>query len=64
LSYREVKQAIFELFMERFESARERRKQLDKQPEFVEQVLKRGVEKARAVAQPLVRDVRAAVGIL
>jgi len=64
LSYREVKQAIFELFMERFESARERRKQLDKQPEYVEQVLKRGVEKARAVAQPLVRDVRAAVGIL
>jgi len=64
LSYREVKQAIFELFMERFESARERRKQLDKQPEFVEQVLKRGVEKARAVAQPLVREVRAAVGIL
>jgi tryptophanyl-tRNA synthetase len=63
LGYREVKQAIFDLFMERFEPARARRKQLDKEPEYVEQVLKRGVEQARAIAQPLVRHVRATIGI-
>jgi tryptophanyl-tRNA synthetase len=63
LSYREVKQAIFELFMEKFEPARTRRKQLDKDPEYVAQVLKRGVEQARAIAQPLVRHVRATIGI-
>lgn len=63
LSYREVKQAIFDLFMERFGPARERRKQLENQPEYVDEVLKRGVEQARSVAQPLVRQVRDAVGI-
>jgi tryptophanyl-tRNA synthetase len=64
LSYRDVKQAIFEHFMQRFEAARVRRKQLDKEPEYIKQVFKRGVEQARAIAQPLVREVRTAVGII
>jgi tryptophanyl-tRNA synthetase len=64
LSYREVKQAIFELFMEKFEPARTKRAQLDKEPEYIQQVLKRGVEQARAIGQPLVREVRTAVGIV
>jgi tryptophanyl-tRNA synthetase len=64
LSYREVKQAIFEHFMERFEPARAKRKQLDKEPEFIQQILKRGAEQARTIAQPLVREVRRAVGIV
>jgi hypothetical protein len=59
-----VKQAIFEHFMQRFEAARVRRKQLDKEPEYIKQVFKRGVEQARAIAQPLVREVRTAVGII
>ncbi len=63
LGYREVKQAIFDHFMRRFGDARERRKRLDSEPEYVESVLQRGVEKARKVALPLVREVRDAVGI-
>ncbi len=63
LSYREVKQAIFDKFMERFGSVRERRKQLEKEPEYVAAALRRGVEQAREVARPLVRQVRDAVGI-
>jgi len=63
LSYREVKQAIFDLFMEKFGPVRQRRKQLQQHPEYVDQVLIKGVEQARRVALPLVRRVREAVGI-
>jgi len=63
LGYREVKQAIFDLFMERFEPMRARRKQLESQPEYVDQILKLGVEQARKTALPLLRRVREAVGI-
>jgi tryptophanyl-tRNA synthetase len=63
LGYREVKQAIFDLYMKQFESMRARREQLDRQPEYVDEVLKRGVEQARKVALPLLRKVRDAVGI-
>ncbi len=63
LSYREVKQAIFDLFMERFGPARTRRQQLESQPDYVNEILKRGVEQARKIAQPLLHQVRDAVGM-
>jgi tryptophanyl-tRNA synthetase len=63
LGYREVKQAIFDKFMEKFGPARTRRDELIKQPEYVDEILKRGVEQARAVGLPLVREVREAMGI-
>jgi tryptophanyl-tRNA synthetase len=63
LGYREVKQAIFDHFMQLLGPARARRKELESQPDYVEDVLRRGVEQARAVALPLVREVRDAVGI-
>lgn len=63
LGYREVKQEIFDLYMERFGPARQRRKQLLDQPEYIEEVLRRGVEKARETAVPLVERVREVMGI-
>jgi tryptophanyl-tRNA synthetase len=42
---------------------RARRKELETQPEYVEEVLKRGADQARRVARPLVQKARAAVGI-
>jgi len=63
LGYREVKQAIFDLYMEKFGPMRARRKELDSQPEYIYEILKQGAEKARKIAQPLLREVRAAVGI-
>jgi tryptophanyl-tRNA synthetase len=63
LSYREVKQAIFDRFMEKFGPMRARRKELDTQPDFVDQVLKRGIEQARKISLPLVKQAREAVGI-
>jgi len=63
LGYREVKQAIFDRFMDRFGPARRRREELEAQPEYVEDVFRQGVERARLVAEPLMRDVRDAAGI-
>ena len=63
LSYREVKQAIFDHYMKRFGAARARRRELASQPEYVEEVLRRGAEQAHTVTRPLVREVRAAVGV-
>jgi tryptophanyl-tRNA synthetase len=63
LSYREVKQAIYDRFMEKFGPMRERRKQLQNEPKYVEEVLSKGVEQARKLALPLLRNVREAVGI-
>ncbi|MBN2337506.1 MAG: tryptophan--tRNA ligase [Acidobacteria bacterium] len=63
LGYREVKQAIFDLYMRRFEPMRARRRELDSQPEYIDEVLRSGAERARAIAAPLLREVRAAMGI-
>jgi len=63
LGYGEVKKAILAKFLERFGAARKRRLELEAEPAYVEQVLAQGAERARAVARPLVREVRDAVGI-
>jgi tryptophanyl-tRNA synthetase len=63
LGYREVKQAIFDLFMKKFESMRMRRSELENRAEYVDEVLRRGAEQARKIARPLLQKVREAVGI-
>ncbi len=64
LSYREVKQAVFDRFMEKFGPARQRRKDLENEPEYILEILRRGAEQARLAGAPLVKQVRDAVGIL
>ena len=59
----EVKQKIFDLYLEKFGPMRARRQELVSQPEYIDEILKQGAEKARKIAQPLLREVRAAVGI-
>jgi len=49
--------------MRTFGAARRLRAELSQQPDYVEEVLRQGVEKAKAVAAPLLQEVREAVGI-
>jgi len=63
LSYREVKQALFDAFMEKFGPARRRRQELAKEPEYIKEILRRGAAQARGIGIPLVEQVRDAVGI-
>jgi len=63
MGYGHAKQALFDAFLEKFGPARERRAELAKEPEKVEAILKRGAEKARAIALETMDKVRRAVGI-
>lgn len=62
--YGEAKKRVFELFIETLGPARKRYDELEKDPAHVERVLADGAERARAVANQVMRDVRAATGLV
>jgi tryptophanyl-tRNA synthetase len=63
IGWGEAKKQLFELVNGELAQARERYRQLLDDPAHVESVLKRGAERAREQAQPLMKKVREAVGI-
>lgn len=63
LGYGDAKKLLIAKIDETFGPARERRKELARQPERVEAVLQAGAARAGAVARETMRDVRTAVGI-
>lgn len=58
-----LKELLFEQIKEQYGPAREKFEQLRGDPGYVEKVLAQGADKARAQAQPLMEQVRAAVGL-
>jgi tryptophanyl-tRNA synthetase len=63
LGYGDLKKALFEHLWTYFAPARARRAELAAQPEYVEQVLRDGAIRARAVASAVIKRARAACGI-
>lgn len=63
LAYSEVKNELYELLLQKFDPARMRYEELLIDKSYLEEVLKRGAEKARKMAIPLMERVRAAVGV-
>ncbi len=63
MGYGEAKQALFEAAMASFAEARERREQLEKSPDTVEDILQAGAAKARAVGREVLDRVRSACGL-
>ena len=63
LAWGEAKQALFELLDGHLAPMRERYEGLMAKPADIEATLQAGAAKARAIATPLVRDLRAAVGL-
>jgi len=64
MGYGHVKTRLAELINERFAPYRERYNALEKDPDYVEDVLRENGKKARAIAQETMEKVRAATGIL
>ncbi len=64
MGYGEAKKRLAELYEERFGSRREQREQWAQRPDDVEDVLRAGGRKARAVAEDLMTAVRDACGIV
>lgn len=63
MGYGEAKTRVAELFEARFGPARERRAALENDPDQIEDVLRAGGRRARALAQKVMNDVRNACGI-
>ena len=63
LAWGEAKQALFELLDGQLAPMRERYEALMAQPAEIEATLQAGAAKARAIATPLLRELRAAVGL-
>jgi tryptophanyl-tRNA synthetase len=61
--YGTVKKRVVELLHEYFAPYRAKRAELENDPAIVEEVLKNGAERARAVAQVTMERVRKAVGL-
>lgn len=61
--YGHAKQALFDAYMAFFEPMRARRAELEKDPAYIESILKKGAEKARLSASATMEKVRSAVGI-
>ncbi len=63
LAWGEAKQALFELLEGQLAPMREKYESLMAKPAEIEATLQEGASKARAIATPLLRDLRAAVGL-
>ncbi len=64
MGYGEAKKRLAELYEERFGPYRDRRAGLVARPDEVEDILRAGGLKARAIAQEVMADVRDACGIV
>jgi len=63
MGYGEVKKRVLELIDQTFAPFREKRRQLEDDPDYVGDVLRDGGRRARAVAQEVMHDVRQATGL-
>lgn len=63
IGWGDAKQRLFELVSDELAPARERYARLMAAPDYVEDILRRGAERARAVSRPLMEQVRYAVGV-
>jgi len=61
--YGDYKKRLLEAFHARFDAARARRAELEKDPAAVEAVLQDGAKRARALAAPVMDEVRKVVGL-
>ena len=61
--YGHAKKALLEAYHRLFDPFKERREQLEKDPDALEDILQDGAKRARAAAAPTMEKVRAAVGL-
>ena len=63
MGYGHAKQELFDVFWETFRPYREKREELENNMDYVREVIRKGGERARAVAQQTMDEVRKAVGL-
>ena len=63
IAYSQLKEELAQAIYEELKPIQEKRRQLEKDPEYVERVLKEGAEKARKVASQTVEEVKEKMGL-
>jgi tryptophanyl-tRNA synthetase len=63
LGYGDIKKALLERILDYFGEMRERRADFEARPDDVEDILRQGAERARAIAAPVLHGVREAAGL-
>ena len=63
IAWGEMKQTLFEYLNEHLKEPRAEYNRLMAAPDYIEEVLRRGAEKAREVSRPFMDEIRAAVGL-
>lgn len=63
IGYGDAKKMLFEIMWNYFAPFREKREELAKNPDQVQEILKRGAEKARAIAVPTLEKVKQLTGL-
>ena len=61
--YGQAKQELFEKYWEYFRPMRQRREELDRNPTYVQEILRKGAQQAREVAVETLSEVKKAIGI-
>ncbi len=61
--YGHLKKKLFELYWDYFAEARVRREELEKNPDYLDEVLRKGAEKARSIASVVNKRARVACGL-
>ena len=62
--YGHAKKELLEAILDYFSEARAKREELEKNPEYVEKILRQGAEKARAIAVKKIKKIKKSVGLL
>lgn len=62
--YKEFKEGLAELLIEKLEPFRRKKKELELQPELLEKILKQGAKRARIIAQETIQKVRQRMGLV
>ena len=62
--YGHAKKELLEAILEYFGEARARREELAKNPELVDEILRKGAEKARAIASKKISEAKKIVGLM
>ena len=63
IAYSELKEELTQAIYKELEPIQKRRAELEKKPEYVDKVLKKGAEKARKVAEETVKEVKGKMGL-
>jgi tryptophanyl-tRNA synthetase len=63
LAYSDIKQELYELLLQKFAAGYEVFKKYMKDTREIDQILKRGAEKSRTIAKPLLSIIRKKIGI-